>query len=95
MLDNNLPAGPPLSSALYLAQFSKSCTLREEGHEHLVRICTMTFKAIRTLAEILILIDGFPWNRAVYVTGEYPWETNSVAAVLDPAEIEDVKEEKN
>ena len=55
----------------------------------------MTFKAIRTLAEILILIDDFPWNRAVYVTGEYPWETNSVAAVLDPAEIEDVKEEKN
>ena len=54
----------------------------------------MTFKAIQTLAEILILIDDFPWNRAVYVTGEYPWEANSVAAVLDPTEIEDLEEEE-
>ena len=44
---------------------------------------------LQTLADVLRSVDKFPWNRAIYVAGEYPWSVHTVAAVLDAAEIED------
>lgn len=50
-------------------------------------------KAVQSLGEVLDSVDDLTWDDALYLAGEYPWTADSLAAVLDPDEIENEVDE--
>lgn len=50
-------------------------------------------KDVQKLSEILIEIDALPWNYALFLPVEKPWNGDALCVVLDPNDSEDADED--
>jgi hypothetical protein len=50
-------------------------------------------EAIKNLEEILKTADELPWNYALYLSQEKPWNRDTLCTVLNPNNCEDEDEE--
>lgn len=45
------------------------------------------------LLDVIKNIEEFPWNKALFLAGQYPWNEDTPCAILDPDDSDDPDED--